>query len=369
MKCAIITGITGQDGSYLAEYLLSLGYRVYGGMRRVSSSPSNVSGIIDHENLKLFHLDFMDTSSIDKFVGLVSYECPRDYPLEVYNLAAQSHVGESFKYPVLTHQINTVAPVRLLESLMAMFGPNGFKFYQASTSELYGNVKATKGGESVADATLNENTPFSPTSPYAISKRATFDTVRMYREAFSIEACNGILFNHESPRRGVDFVTRKITRYVARGDFSTPLLLGNLDSTRDWGDARDYVKAMHMMLNSKYSQCQDYVVATGKNISVRTFCKVAFKQAGFDLDFIGSGINEVGFLKATGSVASIGSVAIPTAVINISTDFYRPSEVHNLCGDSSRIRKELGWKPSISFNTMVKDMIDSDKKGTVCPYC
>jgi GDPmannose 4,6-dehydratase len=354
-RAAIITGITGQDGSYLAEYLLGLGYTVYGGLRRSSNGPLNLNRlktIFDHPKLHLLHLDLQDTSSIGVFIRQVFRQeyhkmPPQRGSVEVYHLAAQSHVGESFKYPVLTHQINAVATVCLLSSLVEVFGIGGFKFYQASTSELYGNSGQT--------AILSESSPMHPTSPYAISKHCAYLTVKMYREALGVFAVNGILFNHESPRRGVDFVTRKITDYVGRGDYTSPLRLGSLDSRRDWGDARDYVRAMHLMLQPEVPK--DYVVATGISRSVREFATAAFKAVNVAIKWQGAENMELGYNDTT--LINRDMYSFHPLVI-VDSEYYRPSEVHYLQGDASLIKRDLGWKPRITFEEMVRDMVKSD---------
>ena len=256
-QSAIITGITGQDGFYLEEYHLERDIEVYGGIRKNSSSPSNmgrISHLLDHPNLHLENLDLLDSLSIAQFVTHVDtqtfpYRRQGFNPIQVYNLAAQSHVGDSFRIPKLTHDVNAVAVITLLDRLHAHFGThNGFRFYQASTSELYGNP-ADNGSEIIM---MDEDTPFNPASPYAIAKAASFQIVKNYRETYGIHAVNGILFNHESPRRGVDFVTRKVTRGVAAyalGKTNEPIELGNVNAKRDWGDAREYIEAMYIMLN------------------------------------------------------------------------------------------------------------------------
>ncbi len=349
-KLAIVTGFTGQDGSYLTEYLLDKGYRVFVGTR-LSSSPLchniRVAHLLNHPNLFVLPLDLMDDSSICTFIDTIHEKCIPDMQIinnyiEVYNLAAQSHVGHSFKNPALTHQVNGVAPVRLLKRLLEVF-QNRFRFYQASTSELYGN-KATKSGTS-----LHEESGFDPTSPYAIAKHTAFMSIKNYREAYKVFAVNGILFNHESPRRGVEFVTRKITNYVANyatGKTQEPLYLGNLNAKRDWGDARDYVKAMYLMLQA--DKPKDYVVATGETRSVRDFCEIAFKKMGINIIWQGEGKNEVG-LNDNNEV-----------VVAVKEEFYRPSDVEFLLGDSSRIKEELKWNVEINFAEMVSDMVEND---------
>jgi len=353
-KLAIVTGMTGQDGSYLTEYLLNTGYKVYAGVRRISmplSSNSNIKKFINHPNLTIINLDFLDSSSIQSFVETVGKYCSgylkiMDNYIEVYNLAAQSHVGESFKIPTLTHQINAVGVITLLDALYYVFNKR-FKFYQASTSELYGNTAFDNKNK------LDEQSEFNPASPYAISKLSAFLTVKNYRKAHDIHAVNGILFNHESPRRGVDFVTRKITDGVAKyatGQNQGPIQLGNIRARRDWGDARDYVKAMHLMLQpTKEDNVRDYVVATGETFSVKDCCNLAFKKIGVTLRWVGTGIHEAAMNNENNEV-----------MIQINSKFYRPSDVEYLLGDSSLIQNNLNWKIKHSFRDLVFDMVEHD---------
>jgi GDPmannose 4,6-dehydratase len=354
-KLAAITGITGQDGSYLAEYLLENGYKVYAGIRRTSiplSSNTRLHNLIDHPNLTLINLDLLDNGSIKSFVETIksyvtSYMTIMDNYIEVYNLAAQSHVGESFKIPVLTHQINAVAVVGLLEAFTEIFRKQ-FRFYQASTSELFGN-EATG-----TEKSLSEQSSFKPTSPYAIAKLSAFLTVKHYRETYNTYAVNGILFNHESPRRGLDFVTRKITNGVAQyatGKNKGPIMLGNVHARRDWGDARDYVKAMHLMLNTSGSKITDYVVSSGETYSVKDFCNMAFEKIGIILNWQGKGLYEYAVNK-NGTTKEV--------LIEIDSRFYRPSDVEYLLGDSTKIRENLNWQPSVSFKQLVFDMVEND---------
>ena len=349
-KIAIVTGMTGQDGSYLTEYLLENNYKVFAGIRKISypliHNP-NIKDILNHPNLTIASMDFLDSGSIRSFVSYVkeatvSYMHTLGNKVEVYNLAAQSHVGESFKIPSLTHEINAVSVVTLLQVLKEAFRGN-FKFYQASTSELYGNAATA------SETTLSEASEFKPTSPYAIAKHSAFQTVKHYREVHGIHAVNGILFNHESPRRGIDFVTRKITMGVA--EYATaknqaPISLGNIYAKRDWGDARDYIKAMHMMLTTSHPK--DYVVATGEVHSVKDFCNLAFEKIGIKLEWRGEGLDE----RAMGGNSEV--------LIEIDPKFYRPSDVEYLLGDSSLIQKELEWKPEHKFKDLVFDMVEND---------
>ena len=354
---AIITGITGQDGSYLAEYLLERDIQVYGGIRKTSSSPSDLARIqhlLHHPNLFLEHLDLLDPLSIAKFVSFVDnnthmYRKQGFNPIQVYNLAAQSHVGDSFRIPTVTHQINAVAVLILLDRLHAHFGENdGFRFYQASTSELYGNLKGT--GEVVE---MDEDTPFNPASPYAVAKAAAFQTVKNYRETYNIHAVNGILFNHESPRRGIDFVTRKITRGVADyalGKIDTPIELGNVNAKRDWGDAREYIEAMYVMLNEAEGETiQDYVVASGTTHSVRKFVTAAFKVIGIQVKWKGKGLDEVAV-----------DIKTNNTLVKINKDFHRPLDVQALLGNPKKIKENLRWQPKTTFEELVEDMVNSD---------
>ncbi len=337
MKKALITGITGQDGSYLAELLLDKGYSVHGLIRR--SSVDYHERIAHLEGLPNFHLHYgnlSDTSSVVKVIGTVR-------PDEIYNLAAQSHVQVSFDMPELTADIDAVGVIRILEAIRITGLSNTCRLYQASTSELYGKV---------FEIPQNENTPFHPYSPYAIAKQYGYWIVKEYREAYNMFCCSGILFNHESERRGETFVTRKITlaaSRIAQGK-QDKLYLGNLDSLRDWGYAKDYVECMWLMLQA--DKPDDYVIATGVQHSVREFVTFAFHHVGIELDWQGTGIDEKGIDKSTGRV-----------LIEISPEFYRPTDVVNLCGDPSKAKKELGWNPmKTSFEQLVKIMVENDMK-------
>ena len=359
-QVAIITGITGQDGSYLAEDLLEQGLHVFGGIRHSSYTPHNL-GRISHlitkypDQLTLIHLDLLDLASIEKFVKEVYDKTHMLVKLgnyiQVYNLAAQSHVGDSFRIPTVTHQINALSVIAFLDSLRTHF-KHDFRFYQASTSELYGNIKTTKGKTII----MNEETPFNPESPYAVAKMAAFQTVQNYRKAYGVHAINGILFNHESPKRGADFVTRKITKYVAQYSRNAvpdnqPLQLGNLDSKRDWGDAREYIKAMQLMLTKAEGDAvTDYVVATGEVYSVRTFVSQAFQKIGVSLEWRGEGVIEKGVNQHNGR----------DIVVEVNSEFYRPIDVGYLCGDSSLIAKNLRWKPTVYLKQLISDMVEHD---------
>lgn len=341
MKKALITGITGQDGSYLAEFLLHKGYEVHGIVRRCSSLNTqridHLTKDSDSENSNLFlHFgDLTDSGSLNKLIYKIQ-------PSEVYNLGAQSHVKISFDMPEFTSDVNALGTVRLLDSIKEI-DPK-IKFYQASSSELYGKAR---------EVPQTENTPFYPRSPYAASKIYAYWITVNYREAYNLFACNGILFNHESPRRGETFVTRKITKAIANilNGAQEKLYLGNIDARRDWGFAGDYVEAMWLMLQQK--EPDDYVIATGESHTVREFCELAFKNAGITLKWEGTGENEKGIDSNTGR-----------ELINISSKYFRPTEVDLLLGDPSKAKNRLNWKQRVSFEELVKMMVDSDKKDT-----
>lgn len=335
MKKALITGVTGQDGSYLAEFLLDKGYEVHGVIRR--SSVDYRERIAHLEGLPNFHLHYADMGDSMSVMQIVSTIRPD----EVYNLAAQSHVQVSFDAPEYTANVDAVGVLRLLEAIRLCRLTETCRFYQASTSELYGKVE---------DVPQNENTPFHPYSPYAVAKLYGFWIVKEYREAYGMYACSGILFNHESERRGETFVTRKITLAAARisQGKQEKLYLGNLDSLRDWGYAKDYVECMWLILQQ--AKPEDYVIATGVQHSVREFATLAFRHVGINLRWEGNGVDEKGIDDATGRV-----------VVEVSPDFYRPTDVVNLLGDPSKAKEKLGWDPSkTSFEKLVKLMVESD---------
>ena len=335
MKTALITGITGQDGSFLAEFLLEKGYEVHGTIRR--SSVDYRERIAHLEGLPHFHLhyaDLGDSMSLIQVVGKVR-------PDEIYNLAAQSHVQVSFDAPEFTADVDATGVLRILEAVRQCGLAETCRIYQASTSELYGKVEQVP---------QNEQTPFHPYSPYAVAKLYGFWIVKEYREAYNMFCCSGILFNHESERRGETFVTRKITLAAARiaQGKQEKLYLGNLSSLRDWGYAKDYVECMWLILQN--DKPEDFVIATGVPHSVREFCQLAFHHVGIELDFVGEGENEKGIDRATGKV-----------VVEVSPDFYRPTDVVNLWGDPTKAKKELGWNPmKTSFEELVKIMVDAD---------
>ena len=335
MKTALITGVTGQDGSYLSEFLLEKGYDVHGIIRR--SSVDYRERIAHLEGLPNFHLhygDLGDSLGIFQVVNKVR-------PDEIYNLAAQSHVQVSFDSPEYTANVDATGVLRILEAVRQCGLEKSCRIYQASTSELYGRV---------LEVPQNEETPFYPYSPYAVAKQYGYWIVKEYREAYGMFCCNGILFNHESERRGETFVTRKITLAAARivQGKQEKLYLGNLSSLRDWGYARDYVECMWLMLQQ--DRPDDYVIATGEQHSVREFCRLAFHEAGIELEFRGEGAQEQGVDKATGKV-----------LVEVSPDFYRPTDVVNLLGDPSKARRQLGWNPSkTSFPELVRIMVRAD---------
>ncbi|MDE5970779.1 MAG: GDP-mannose 4,6-dehydratase [Muribaculaceae bacterium] len=334
-KKALITGVTGQDGSYLSEFLLEKGYEVHGVIRRSSVDfRERIAHLEGHSDFHLHYADMIDSMSVVQVLSKVR-------PDEIYNLAAQSHVQVSFDSPEYTANVDAVGVLRILEGVRLTGLDKTCRIYQASTSELYGKVEAVP---------QNEETPFHPYSPYAVAKLYGFWIVKEYREAYNMYCCSGILFNHESERRGETFVTRKITLAAARiaQGKQDKLYLGNLSSLRDWGYAKDYVECMWLILQQDCPD--DYVIATGVQHSVREFATLAFKHVGIDLEWKGEGIDEKGIDKATGKV-----------LVEVSPDFYRPTDVVNLLGDPSKARRELGWNPSkTSFEQLVKLMVDSD---------
>ena len=334
-KKALITGVTGQDGSYLAEFLMNKGYDVHGTIRRSSVDyRERIAHLEGKPNFHLHYADMGDSMSIMQVVAKVR-------PDEIYNLAAQSHVQVSFDAPEFTADVDAVGVLRVLEAVRLCGLADTCRIYQASTSELYGKVE---------EVPQNELTPFHPYSPYAVAKLYGFWIVKEYREAYNMFCCSGILFNHESERRGETFVTRKITLAAARiaQGKQEKLYLGNLSSLRDWGYAKDYVECMWLIL--QHERPEDFVIATGMQHSVREFCYLAFKYAGIELEFQGEGLDEKGIDKATGKV-----------VVEVSPDFYRPTDVVNLWGDPSKAKKELGWNPqTTSFEELVRIMVKHD---------
>ncbi len=336
MKTALITGITGQDGSYLAEFLLEKGYDVHGTIRRSSVDfRERIAHLEGHQRFHLHYADLGDSMSIMQVVTKVR-------PDEIYNLAAQSHVQVSFDSPEFTADVDATGVLRILEAVRLCGLADTCRIYQASTSELYGKVE---------EVPQNENTPFHPYSPYAVAKLYGFWIIKEYREAYNMFCCSGILFNHESERRGETFVTRKITLAAARiaQGKQDKLYLGNLSSLRDWGYAKDYVECMWLILQN--DKPEDFVIATGEQHSVREFCELAFRRAGIELRWEGENENEKGVDKATGKV-----------LVEVSPDFYRPTDVVNLWGDPSKAKAKLGWDPSkkTSFEQLVNLMVDAD---------
>ena len=334
-KVALITGVTGQDGSFLAEFLLEKGYDVHGTIRR--SSVDFRERIAHLEGTPNFHLHYADLSDSMSLVQVVA----KVRPTEIYNLAAQSHVQVSFDSPEFTADVDATGVLRVIEAVRQCGLTDTCRIYQASTSELYGKVE---------EVPQNENTPFHPYSPYAVAKLYGFWIVKEYREAYNMYCCSGILFNHESERRGETFVTRKITLAAARiaQGKQEKLYLGNLSSLRDWGYAKDYVECMWLILQQE--KPEDFVIATGEQHSVREFCYYAFKHAGIELEFQGEGENEVGIDKATGRV-----------IVEVSKDFYRPTDVVNLWGDPTKAKEKLGWNPSkTSLEELVRIMVEHD---------
>lgn len=348
-KVALITGITGQDGSYLAELLLEKGYEVHG-IKRRASSLNTVR--IDHiyqdphspdPKLYLHYGDLTDTSNLTRILSEVK-------PDEVYNLGAQSHVAVSFEAPEYTADVDATGTLRLLEAIRFLGLEKKTRFYQASTSELFGEVQ---------EIPQRETTPFYPRSPYAVAKMYAYWITVNYRESYGMYACNGILFNHESPRRGETFVTRKITRALANisQGLENCLYLGNMDALRDWGHAKDYVRMQWMMLQQ--SSPEDFVIATGKQISVREFVSMAAAELGVELDFIGKGLEETAVVKAvSGCVAT--SLQVGDVIVRVDPRYFRPAEVETLLGDPSKAKKLLGWVPEFTVQEMCAEMVAAD---------
>ena len=348
-KIALITGVTGQDGSYLAELLLEKGYEVHGIKRRASSfNTERVDHIyqdphVDNAMFYLHYGDLTDTSNLTRILKQVR-------PDEVYNLGAQSHVAVSFESPEYTADVDAMGTLRLLEAIRTLGLENRTRFYQASTSELYGEVQETP---------QTEKTPFYPRSPYAVAKMYAYWIVVNYREAYGMYACNGILFNHESPRRGETFVTRKITRALSNisQGLEPCLFLGNMDALRDWGHAKDYVRMQWMMLQQDTPD--DFVIATGKQISVREFVRLSAAELGIELAFSGEGINEVGIIKAITGEALPG-VKVGDAIVKVDPRYFRPTEVETLLGNPAKAKEKLGWVPEITVEKMCAEMVAND---------
>ena len=341
-KIALITGITGQDGSYLAELLINKGYNVHGLIRRSSTNNNHrIKHLLSNSNaqnskLEIHYGDLTDSSNITNIINNIQ-------PNEIYNLAAQSHVGLSFKCPEYTAQTDAIGPLRILEAVRILGLKDKTKIYQASTSELYGLVQ---------ESPQNEKTPFYPRSPYGVAKLYAYWITINYRESYDIFACNGILFNHESPRRGEEFVTKKITKGLTdiyKGNKQS-LYLGNINSLRDWGHAKDYVKMQWMMLQQK--EPEDFVIATGEQITVKKFIEICAEKLKWGgIEWEGTGLNEVGKRKDSGEI-----------VIKIDPKYFRPSEVNSLLGDAKKAHKKLNWQPSITVEELVEEMIENDLK-------
>ena len=351
MKRALITGITGQDGSYLAEFLLEEGYQVHGIKRRASLfNTQRVDHIyqdphVEHQNFVLHYGDLTDSSNLTRILQEVQ-------PDEVYNLGAQSHVAVSFEAPEYTADVDAMGTLRLLEAIRFLGLEKKTRFYQASTSELYGLVQETP---------QRETTPFHPRSPYAVAKLYAYWIVVNYREAYGLYACNGILFNHESPRRGETFVTRKITRGLANisQGLEQCLYMGNMDALRDWGHAKDYVRMQWMMLQQK--QPEDFVIATGEQHSVRDFIRWSASDLGIRLKFEGTGLEERGIVKAVeGDLAP--AVKPGDVIVRVDSRYFRPAEVETLLGDPSKAKEKLGWTPQITAREMCAEMVEEDLK-------
>jgi len=338
-KVAVVTGVTGQDGSYMSELLLSKGYDVIGITRRTSTlNTQRIVHVLDNPNFKLCQADMGDFTSLLTIIkGASDYDS-----IEIYNLAAQSQVHTSFSQPEYTAEVDALGPLRILECIRFLNIGSKARMYQASTSELYGKV---------VEIPQRETTPFYPRSPYGVAKLYAFWIVKNYRESYGIYACNGILFNHESERRGSDFITRKVTLGIQKiySDKSFTIEIGNMDAKRDWGHAEDYVRAMWLMLQQ--DKADDYVIASGETHSVREFIELAFQKARHSIRWEGEGIHEVG-RDETGRV-----------VVKVNIGFYRPAEVELLIGDPSNAEKLLGWKRNVSFEKLVERMVNHDMKG------
>ncbi len=349
MPTALITGVTGQDGSYLAEFLLEKGYEVHGIKRRASSlNTQRVDHIyedpqIEKARFRLHYGDLSDASNLTRIISQVQ-------PDEVYNLGAQSHVAVSFESPEYTADVDALGTLRLLEAIRFLGLQKKTRFYQASTSELYGLVQETP---------QKETTPFHPRSPYGVAKLYAYWITVNYREAYGMYACNGILFNHESPRRGETFVTRKITRAIANiaHGLESCLYLGNMDSLRDWGHARDYVRMQWMMLQQETAE--DFVIATGRQISVREFVRLSAREAGLELTFAGEGVHETATVTAVDTIKAPG-VALGAVIVRVDPRYFRPAEVETLLGDATKAAEKLGWVPEITVEQMCAEMVAAD---------
>jgi len=350
MKRALITGITGQDGSYLAELLLEKGYEVHGIKRRASLfNTDRIDHIyedphVENSRFRLHYGDLTDTSNLTRLIAEIQ-------PDEVYNLGAQSHVAVSFEAPEYTADVDAIGTLRLLEAIRFLGLEKKTRFYQASTSELYGLVQ---------EIPQKETTPFHPRSPYGVAKLYAYWITVNYRESYGIYACNGILFNHESPRRGETFVTRKITRGIANisQGLEKCLYLGNLDALRDWGHSKDYVRMQWMMLQQDAPE--DFVIATGKQIAVREFIRMSAREAGITLEFTGSGVDEIATVTEVTTPEKTPGVKAGDVIVKVDPRYFRPAEVETLLGDPSKAKEKLGWEPRISVEEMCAEMVASD---------
>ena len=350
MKVALITGITGQDGSYLAELLLEKGYKVHGIKRRSSSfNTDRIDHLyqdphVDNRNFFLHYGDMTDSTNITRLIKEIQ-------PDEIYNLAAMSHVAVSFETPEYTGNTDGLGTLRILDAVRLLGLENKTRIYQASTSELFGKVQ---------EVPQSETTPFYPRSPYGVAKIYGYWITVNYREAYGMYACNGILFNHESPLRGETFVTRKITRATSRIalGLQEKFYLGNLDAQRDWGHAKDYIRMMWMILQA--DEPEDWVIATGKTTSVRDFVKFSFAEVGIELDFIGNGVDEKAVVKSCDNPEY--QIQVGTEVLSVDPKYYRPTEVDLLVGDPTKANTKLGWIPEYNLKSLVKDMMSSDIK-------
>ncbi|PQQ37779.1 GDP-mannose 4,6-dehydratase [Photorhabdus luminescens] len=342
---ALITGITGQDGSYLAEFLLEKGYEVHGIVRRTSSfNTKRIDSVIsNNKNIYLHYGDLTDSSNLIRLVKEIE-------PDEIYNLGAMSHVAVSFESPEYTADVDGLGTVRLLEAIRINGLEKKTRFYQASTSELYGEVQ---------EIPQCETTPFHPRSPYAVAKMYAYWITINYRESYGMYACNGILFNHESPRRGETFVTRKITRTIANisQGLEKCLFLGNMNALRDWGHAKDYIRMQWMMLQQE--QADDFVIATGKQISVREFVCMSAREVGIELEFSGKGVNEIATVISV-NTEKAPAVKVGDVIIQVSPKFFRPAEVETLLGDPTKAKQKLGWVPEITVEDMCAEMVAAD---------
>jgi GDPmannose 4,6-dehydratase len=349
-KTALITGITGQDGSYLAEFLLEKGYEVHGIKRRASLFNTNRVDHIyeDHHvtdsHFRLHYGDLTDSSNLTRLISEIQ-------PDEVYNLGAQSHVAVSFEAPEYTADVDAMGTLRLLEAIRFLGLEKKTRFYQASTSELYGLVQ---------EIPQKETTPFYPRSPYAVAKLYAYWITVNYRESYGMYACNGILFNHESPRRGETFVTRKITRGIANiaQGLEPCLFLGNMDSLRDWGHAKDYVRMQWMMLQQDAPE--DFVIATGKQISVRDFVRMSAREAGIEVEFSGTGVDEIATVTKVTDPAKAPALKPGDVIVKVDPRYFRPAEVETLLGDPAKAKTKLGWVPEITVEEMCAEMVASD---------